>query len=173
MVDVDLSGGVGAGFRRRRRSAEERRWIVEKTLLAGSSVERVAQRHGVNANQVFQWRRLYQSGLLGGPVGSGLKLLPISVTEDAAPAKLEQAEAASASQLPVAAAGSIHNGYEVHAGKRYMIRARLDRGIAEYLESVIGRHASVAAYSPCSKLLESAVPSFPASPICTTNPAQQ
>jgi len=81
---------------------------VEETLLAGSLVARVAQPHGVNANQVFQWRRLYQSGLLGGPAGSGLKLLPVSVTEDAAPAKLEQAETASASPSPVAAAGSIH-----------------------------------------------------------------
>jgi len=76
---------------------------VEETLLAGSSVARVAQRHGVNANQVFQWRRLYQSGLLGGTPEHAVKLLPVNVTEDAKP---EQAEAATS--LPVVAAGSIY-----------------------------------------------------------------
>jgi transposase len=41
---------------RRRRSVEEKRQIVEETLEAGASVARVAQRHAVNANQVFYWR---------------------------------------------------------------------------------------------------------------------
>jgi len=56
MVDVDLSDGLGAGARRRR-SAMERRRVVEETFEAGASVARVALKHGVNANQVFQWRR--------------------------------------------------------------------------------------------------------------------
>jgi transposase-like protein len=49
-----------AGPRQRRSIAEKRR-IVEETLMAGASVARVARRHGVNANQVFGWRRLYLS----------------------------------------------------------------------------------------------------------------
>jgi transposase-like protein len=92
MVDVELSGVVGAVSRRRRRSAEERRRVVEETLVVGASVARVAGRHGVNANQVFQWRRLYQSGLLGGTPTNALKLLPVSVTEDAVPVEPEQVE---------------------------------------------------------------------------------
>ena len=51
--------------KRRYRSAEERRRIVEETLVAGTSVAIVARAHGVNANQVFGWRKLYQAGLLG------------------------------------------------------------------------------------------------------------
>jgi hypothetical protein len=43
MVDVDLSGGSGAGPRRRR-SAVERRRVVEETLEAGASVARVSSR---------------------------------------------------------------------------------------------------------------------------------
>jgi transposase len=39
--------------------------IVEETLEAGSSVARVALKHGVNANQVFKWRRLHEAGRLG------------------------------------------------------------------------------------------------------------
>jgi transposase len=52
------------GGKRRYRTVEERRGIVEETLADGVSVAVVARRHGVNANQVFQWRKLYRSGLL-------------------------------------------------------------------------------------------------------------
>ena len=61
MADVELSGGLGA-VPRRRRSALERRRVVEETLEAGASVARVALKYGINANQVFQWRRLYRDG---------------------------------------------------------------------------------------------------------------
>ena len=80
MVDVEGVGLARSG--RRRRSAEERQRIVEETLEAGSSVARVARRHGINANQVFQWRRLYRSGALGGTPAGELKLLPVSISEE-------------------------------------------------------------------------------------------
>jgi transposase len=80
MVEVDLSG-VGAGPRRRR-SAAERKRVVEETLEPGASVAKVALRHGVNANQVFQWRRLYRDGKLGTAPANAIKLLPVSVSED-------------------------------------------------------------------------------------------
>ena len=53
----------GAG-KRRFRSVELKRRIVEETLAEGTSVAVVARRHGVNANQVFSWRRQYQRGEL-------------------------------------------------------------------------------------------------------------
>jgi transposase len=37
---------------------------VEETLAPGASVARVARAHGVNANQLFGWRRQYRQGLL-------------------------------------------------------------------------------------------------------------
>jgi transposase len=77
--------------------------IVEETLTAGASVARVARKYGVNANQVFYWRRLYQGGQLGGEPQGGLKLLPVRVAEDAEPAKTEPAAAVSP---PLA--GAIH-----------------------------------------------------------------
>jgi len=43
---------------------EEKRRIVEEALEAGASVARVARAHGVNANQLFAWRRLYLQGQL-------------------------------------------------------------------------------------------------------------
>ena len=63
---LELDGTGSGSVPCRRRSAMERRLIVEETLEAGSSVARVARAHGVNANQVFQWRRMYREGLLGG-----------------------------------------------------------------------------------------------------------
>ena len=50
--------------KRRFRSKQERRQIAEESLQPGTSVAVVARRHGVNANQVFLWRKLYQKGLL-------------------------------------------------------------------------------------------------------------
>ena len=50
--------------RRMRRSwaDEEKRRIVEETLLPGASVAAVAQRHDINANLLFSWRRQAHGG---------------------------------------------------------------------------------------------------------------
>jgi transposase len=68
---------------RRRRSAEERRRIVEETFETGASVSRVARLHGVNANQVFAWRRMYRNGELSEAGSGALKLLPVSIAAEA------------------------------------------------------------------------------------------
>lgn len=94
MVDVELRDGLGTGLRRRR-SAAERRRVVEETLEAGASVARVALKHGVNANQVFQWRHLYRDGKLGSPPDGAMKLLPVSVADDEEFPKPEPTEVAS------------------------------------------------------------------------------
>ncbi len=69
------------GPQRRRWAVEEKRRIVEQTLAAGGSVARVARAHGVNANQVFQWRRQYRQRLLGPGNTETVSLLPVQVTE--------------------------------------------------------------------------------------------
>jgi transposase len=74
----DRAGSVAA--QRQRRSIAEKRRIVEETLALGASVARVARVHGVNANQVFGWRRLYLAGRLG-EQKPGIKLLPVRVSE--------------------------------------------------------------------------------------------
>ncbi len=66
---------------RRRWAVAEKRRIVEQTLVEGGSVARVARAHGVNANQVFQWRRQYHRGLLGAGNTVAVSLLPVRVTE--------------------------------------------------------------------------------------------
>ena len=75
----------GASERRRYWSAEEKRRIVEQTLSSGLSVASLARQHGVNANQLFYWRKLYHAGQLGGDQRSAeasVRLLPVSVDSD-------------------------------------------------------------------------------------------
>jgi transposase len=75
--------------KRHYRSADERRRIVEETLVPGASVAAVSRAHGINDNQVFAWRKLYRAGLLGSTSStsaseanmSSVRLLPVAVTE--------------------------------------------------------------------------------------------
>ena len=79
---------------RKRWSVEEKRRIVELTLLPGASVARVAQAEGVNANQVFLWRRAYRNGEML-PADS-TALLPVMIeAEDAGDAEIRLASGAA------------------------------------------------------------------------------
>jgi len=85
--DQMVSVRVDAG-KKRRRSVEERRRIVEETWHPGASVSRVARHHDVNANQVFYWRKLYREGRLGSTEAT--KLLPVKVAEERSPEAKEE-----------------------------------------------------------------------------------
>ena len=89
-----------AAPKRQQRSVEEKRRIVEETMAEGASVARVARAHGVNANQVFTWRRLYHAGRLG----SAVKLLPVSISENSPPIVSPRSERPISVPVP----GTIH-----------------------------------------------------------------
>ena len=72
--------------KRRSRSKRERREIVEETLQPGASVAVIARQHGVNANQVFHWRKLYREGRLD-VVAPSAQLLPVRIAEVASAAQ--------------------------------------------------------------------------------------
>ncbi len=46
------------------RTLEEKLAIINETAAPGASVAAVARKYGMNANLLFGWRRLQQSGLL-------------------------------------------------------------------------------------------------------------
>jgi transposase len=70
--------GLSADRRVRRfRSISEKVQIVQLTLKPGASVAEVARAHGVNANQVFKWRRAFERGELSEP---SVALIPVTVT---------------------------------------------------------------------------------------------
>jgi transposase len=101
---ISRDKAASAGPQRQRRSIAEKRRIVEETLAPGASVARVARAHGINANQVFGWRRLYLAGRLGEP-RPGIKLLPVRVSESkSAPVVVEH----RAADFPPPPPGMIH-----------------------------------------------------------------
>ena len=80
-MEAEAMGLVSA--RRRLWTADEKRRIVEQTLSSDLSVAMIARQHGVNANQVFYWRKLYRAGQLGASEHSeGVRFLPVSMAED-------------------------------------------------------------------------------------------
>jgi len=80
--------GNGRG-RYQRHSLEFKRRLVEQTLLPGVSVARIAREHGVNANQVFGWRKLYREGRLGEEGKAVANLLPVTVTAGIGPMRTD------------------------------------------------------------------------------------
>ena len=67
--------------KRQQRTAEEKRRILEELLASETSVSEFAKAHGLRANQIFKWRRLYQEGLLNASAGSEGVLLPVKIAE--------------------------------------------------------------------------------------------
>lgn len=75
----------------RQHSLEFKRSLVEMSLQPGVSVARLAREHGVNANQVFSWRKLYEAGQLVAAITTPPKaLLPVVV---ATPEQVPEPEA--------------------------------------------------------------------------------
>ena len=90
--------------KRQYRSLEEKQRIVGEALAEGASVARVARAHGVNANLVFNWCRLYRAGRLRRR--SEAKLLPVRVSgESCTPPASSCTEPGV---LAVGSAGTIH-----------------------------------------------------------------
>ena len=65
---------------RRWRTVSEKRRIAELTFEPGASVALVARAHGVNANQLFKWRRALKRGELNEPAAAPTGLLPVMLS---------------------------------------------------------------------------------------------
>ena len=111
--------------KRRYRELEEKRRIVEETLAEGASVALVARTYGVNANLVFNWRKLYQAGRLG---SGGAKLLPVKVSPESSPGLSAPCREPGCS--PSSSRGTIHIQLR-HA--RVSIEGSADAGILRVL----------------------------------------
>ena len=92
---MDTSKQVLGEVRTRRRwTIEEKRRITQETFVSGASVARIAQRYTLNANQLFQWRKLYREGRLGSRATP--KLLPVTIADERLVEAEKVAEPASA-----------------------------------------------------------------------------
>jgi transposase len=84
---------------RKRRSVSEKLSIVQLTMEPGASVAEIARTHGVNANQVFKWRRLFAKGQLSEATSTALLPVTISADPDVPDA---------AADVQMSSAGAIH-----------------------------------------------------------------
>ena len=71
----------------------------------GASVALVARAHGVNANQVFKWRRALKRGELNEPAAASARLLPVIVSS---PCDLASATGEVDANEQLAPSGAIH-----------------------------------------------------------------
>lgn len=115
MESVVTAAGVATGTstrkKRQLRSSTEKLQIVEESLVPGASVALVARQHGVNANQVFAWRKLHLADRLikrgsEGVTPIAARLLPVTVSDAVQQLGTVAADAAGVS-APVKS-GSIH-----------------------------------------------------------------
>ena len=83
---------------RRFRSISEKLQIVQLTLKPNARVAEVARAHGVNANQVFKWRRAFERGELSEP---SMALIPVTVSS-------LQDEGRETEEAAMPAGGAIH-----------------------------------------------------------------
>ena len=118
--------------KRRYLALEEKRRIVEETLVEGASVAKIALAHGLNSNLVFNWRRLYQKGRLGGR--GRAKLLPVAVTAESLPAGTTSWEPASHSRF--SSAGAI----QIQLGRAQVrVEGSVDAGLVRVVLECLGR----------------------------------
>ena len=121
------------GVRRFRTDAEKRR-MVEGALGSGESIAVMARHYGVNANQLFHWRKQYRAGLLGTASDEArhdMQLLSVTVSDDR---PVESGHKRSSSEQPT---GTIH--IEFPGGALVSVRGEVDPSLVRaVLESVRG-----------------------------------
>ena len=90
--------------KRQYRSLEEKQRIVGEALAEGASVARLARAHGVNANLVFNWCRLYRAGRLRRRSEAALLRVRVAAESSTLPAASEP----EPGRLLATSGGTIH-----------------------------------------------------------------
>lgn len=85
---------------RRWRTVSEKRRIVERTLEPGASVATVARAEGVNANQVFRWRRAFERGELVEPASSAA-LVAVRIAQEPQDESADEAHACGSIHIEI------------------------------------------------------------------------
>jgi transposase len=109
VVDTSLT------VRRRNRSWPEtlKREIVAASLAPGASVSAVARQYEVNANQLFQWRKLYRDDLPSGAMVAPPMLIPVAVVTGSENSATPQSRAADLIEIEVGGAYRVRVGAAV------------------------------------------------------------
>src|SRR5690606_27482999 len=76
---------------RRRYTVDFKRQVVQESMASGASIAGVAMAHGLNANQLHNWRWQYRRGDFG-PITEGPVLLPVQIKAASAQAQPQPAK---------------------------------------------------------------------------------
>ncbi|HVP98710.1 MAG TPA: transposase [Roseiarcus sp.] len=125
MADLDASVPTRAVKDRRRVwTAAQKRRIVADSFAPGASVAAVALQHGVNANQLFTWRRQ-----IGGAV----------MTAEAAPARLLPVAIAAAAPPPASVEAGGRMEIVLPGGERVIVWADVEAAALSRVVKVLAR----------------------------------
>ena len=125
---VGNDGDLSRGERRRRSwTRDEKRRIVEESLLEGASIAEVARRHELNANLLFTWRRQQGAAKMADSRESP-QLVPVTITTE------------PVSNVPAIALGSVGRMEIVlGAGERIIVGADVDTiALARVIKALSG-----------------------------------
>jgi transposase len=129
--------------RRRRWSEEEKLQLVEEACRPGHSVSQVARQRGVNASQLFAWRR---QALANGLVSDNrrepnavpaLTFAPVNVTEEPAPA--ESGQQVRPARRQKVSRGSTIIEIELKGGDRVRVEGSADAALVARIVSALRR----------------------------------
>ena len=96
-MSIGKDGERGPARRRRRSwTLDEKRRIVDESLLPSASIAEVARRHDLNANQLFTWRRQFGAELV-----EAKELAPILPVTIAPEARLEESGSGPSGQMEI------------------------------------------------------------------------
>jgi transposase len=129
--------------RRRRWSEEEKLQLVEEACRPGHSVSQVARQRGVNASQLFAWRRqALAKGLISdnrpeSMVAPALTFAPVNVTEEPAPA--ESGEEMQPARRRKVSRGSTIIEIELRGGDRVRVEGSADAALVARIVSALRR----------------------------------
>jgi transposase len=129
--------------RRRRWSEEEKLQLVEEACRPGNSVSQVARHRGLNASQLFGWRRqALAKGLLTDQrleprAAPALTFAPVNVTEEPAPA--ESGEEVRPARRRKAPRGSTIIEIELKGGDRVRVEGSADAALVARIVAALRR----------------------------------
>jgi len=128
--------------RRRRWSEEEKLQFVEEACRPGSSVSQVARQRGINASQLFAWRRqALAKGLISDnrsetSAVAALTFAPVKVAEEATADTKEEARAARRRKVP---RGSATIEIELKSGDRVRVEGSADAALVARIVAALRR----------------------------------
>ena len=129
--------------RRRRWSEEEKLQLVEEACRPGHSVSQVARARGINASQLFAWRRqALAKGLVSdnrpGPTAApALTFAPVNVTEE--PAAAESEEEVRLARRRKVLRGSTIIEIELRGGDRVRVEGSADAALVARIVAALRR----------------------------------